>query len=367
MIKVAHIADVHLDTAFASLSGQERRERRLELREAFSRVCEICREESVDVMLIAGDLFESDCLLPDTPSFVSRILAGIPDTQVFISPGNHDPYGTRSPYRSASFSDNVHIFTEPKMTSIELPALNTTVYGYGFDSPYLRGNPLERFAVADKSRINLLCAHADLGSADSPYCGITEESLSRSHLDYAALGHIHAPSGFKRLGKTLCAYSGCLVGRGYDECGMRGMIIGEITLGGASMKYRTVSERRYESIDIDLSNGKSEAEAVSELREKCKDFDSKVTVRAILRGTVSEKPSLTENRLRLELTSLCEITLVDETICIPDLTSLLSEQSLRGEFCRNLLPHLNSEDEYERRKASLALKLGLSAITGEAQ
>ena len=364
MIKIVHIADVHLDSTFAGLSAREREERRAELRRAFSRVCAICREESVDLLLIAGDLFENDYVSGDTPSFVAAELSAIPDTRVFISPGNHDPYGARSPYRSASFSDNVHIFTEPKISAVDIPSLNTTVYGYGFDSAFLRGSPLERFSVNDKSRINILCAHGDLGNPDSQYGGISEESLTRSFLDYAALGHIHTPGGFKKYGKTVCAYSGCLVGRGFDECGMRGAVVGEIKLGGASLKYRVVGDRRYESVEISVSDARSDEELVREIKGLCSDFGEKTSVKIVLSGMVSRKISVTEGWLARELPPLCELVLSDETIFVPDISGMLSEQSLRGEFCRRASARLESEDEHERQKAALALKLGLDALHG---
>lgn len=359
-----HIADIHLDSAFGSLSVRERDERRAELRRAFSRACAICREEFVDLLLIAGDLFENDYVSGDTPSFVAAELSAIPDTRVFISPGNHDPYGARSPYRSASFSDNVHIFTEPKISAVDIPSLNTTVYGYGFDSAFLRSNPLERFCISDRSRINILCAHGDLGNIDSQYGGISEESLTRSYLDYAALGHIHMPCGFKKYGKTVCAYSGCLVGRGFDECGMRGAVVGEINLGGASLKYRAVGDRRYESVEISVSDARNDEELVGEIKNMCADFGEKTSVKVVLSGMVSRKISVTEGWLRKELPHIFELVLLDETVFVPDISGMLSEQSLRGEFCRRAKARLESEDGYERQKAALALKLGLDALHG---
>ena len=110
-----HIADLHLDAPFAHCVPSERLARRNEQREVLGRVCDICKEEQVDVMLIAGDLFDGDFLRGDTPEFLTGCFASIPDTRIFISPGNHDPYYARSPYKAVRFPDNVHIFTEEKL------------------------------------------------------------------------------------------------------------------------------------------------------------------------------------------------------------------------------------------------------------
>lgn len=59
-IKVLHTGDIHLGYDFDG-DYEYGRIRRKELRETFSYIIELCRQESVDIMLIAGDLFHSDC------------------------------------------------------------------------------------------------------------------------------------------------------------------------------------------------------------------------------------------------------------------------------------------------------------------
>ena len=67
VIKIMPIADLHLDAPFAHCTPSERALRRDEQREALCRVCEICKSEKVDIMLISGDLFDGDFLRSDTP------------------------------------------------------------------------------------------------------------------------------------------------------------------------------------------------------------------------------------------------------------------------------------------------------------
>ncbi len=50
-------------------------------------------------------------------------------------------------------------------------------------------------------------------------------------MDYVALGHIHAYSGARTAGRVPYAWPGCPEGRGYDECGEKGVIIADV--GGA--------------------------------------------------------------------------------------------------------------------------------------
>lgn len=360
-----HIADLHLDAPFAHCVPSERTVRRNEQREALCRVCEVCKNEKVDVMLIAGDLFDGDFLRSDTPAFLAECFASVPDTRIFIAPGNHDPYYARSPYKAVKFPDNVHVFTEEKLSFVDIPSLNTTVYGYAFEGKSIKTNPLDSFRVRDESRINLLVAHGELDSADAQYCKISGNDLSSSFFDYAALGHVHTPSGFLRFGKTVCAYSGCLLGRGFDECGEKGAIIGEVSCGSVSLKYLPVAGRRYEICEIKLSGKQADEGVLSEIRTRCEGFGEKTALRIVLTGTVNGEIKISSEALRAALPTPCFVELKNETVYVPDTDTIENENSLRGEFCRKIKPMLQSEDARTRQMASLAMKYGIDALTGD--
>lgn len=357
-----HIADLHLDAPFASCTVSERKERRDEQREALRGAVRLCKEEKVDVLLVAGDLFDGDFIREDTPAFISDCFAAIPDTRVFIAPGNHDPYHARSPYKAVKFPDNVHVFTEEKLTGYDIPELSATVYGYGFTSARIRSNPLEGFAGCDRSKINLLVAHGDLDLPSSEYCNISGADLENAAFDYAALGHIHTSFGIRKFGRTSCAYSGCLMGRGFDECGVKGAFIGEVSLAGVSVALVPVSERRYEICEIMLSGSPDDEEILSEIKEKCDGLPEKTSLRVVLGGTVERENLLSDVNLAGALSHLSYVELRDNTVFVPDISELLSEQSLRGEFCRRIKPMLEDADENTRRKAALALKYGIEAL-----
>ena len=64
MIKILHAADLHLDSAFSSLSPRQAAERRREQRLALGRLKEACAD--CDLLLLAGDLFDSAHIYRDT-------------------------------------------------------------------------------------------------------------------------------------------------------------------------------------------------------------------------------------------------------------------------------------------------------------
>lgn len=57
-MKILHTGDIHLDSPFAGLSPDAARQRRSDLRAAFSDMIAFARQQAVDLVLIAGDLFD---------------------------------------------------------------------------------------------------------------------------------------------------------------------------------------------------------------------------------------------------------------------------------------------------------------------
>ena len=120
-VKIVHAADFHLDSAFGALSAEQARQRRRESRELLTRLCNYVNQNGVDLVLLAGDLFDSDTTYRETLEALSEAL-GAMQARVFIAPGNHDPLTPDGPYARTRWSDNVHIFTEDRMQTITFPA-----------------------------------------------------------------------------------------------------------------------------------------------------------------------------------------------------------------------------------------------------
>ena len=99
MAKVLHAADFHLDSAFRSLPEEQARLRRQESRELPGRLVDWANDHGARLMLLSGDLFDSDRLFSQTAQMLAQALARFRGT-VVIAPGNHDWLSAASPYRS---------------------------------------------------------------------------------------------------------------------------------------------------------------------------------------------------------------------------------------------------------------------------
>ena len=134
MAKVLHAADFHLDSAFRSLPEEQARLRRQESRELPGRLVDWANDHGAQLMLLAGDLFDSDRLFSQTAQMLVQALSRFRGT-VVIAPGNHDWLSAASPYRQPIWPENVHIFLGRGMERLTLPELGCTVYGAAFTAP----------------------------------------------------------------------------------------------------------------------------------------------------------------------------------------------------------------------------------------
>lgn len=363
MLKVLHTGDLHLDTAFASLDERQAQIRKNEMRAAFTSMMTYARMYGMDVILMAGDIFDNQYVTRETVRLMVQEFEKF-EGHICIAPGNHDYAGTDSVWRRTVFPDNVHVFREPKLDSVSFPELNLTVWGYGFSDKNLYDNLLRGRSVTDPAQINLLVCHCDL-LTDSSSGPLKEADLRAFGADYAALGHWHNPP---KAGERW-AYCGCLEPRNFTETGPKGACVVEIDKDGSQsvvrMKRVRFSKRRYETGSLDVS-GCVTMEEVRTLAEHWiaeKKYGEDVLLQLRFTGTTAEglviNPDLLGNQ------GLFCLKTEDETVPSLNLQALAADSGIRGAFYRSLEPALTSKDSVERETAMRALRYGLAAIAGE--
>ncbi|MFR5382650.1 MAG: metallophosphoesterase family protein [Oscillospiraceae bacterium] len=252
MIKFLHAADLHLDAPFAALSPEQAAARRQEQRELLNELAEAANTHDCDLVLLAGDLFDSAGASDETLLALRRALASI-RAPVFISPGNHDCLLPGSAYLTERWPENVHIFKTDAIEAVELPEKQLRVYGAGFTARHERPL-LEGFRAKADGWTNLMVLHGDATQAASPYNPITPEQLAASGLAYLALGHIHQASGLLRCGSTYYAWPGCAMGRGFDELGQKGAYLGEVSDSGVRLDLLPLHGRSYEILRVEAGD-----------------------------------------------------------------------------------------------------------------
>ncbi len=344
MIKILHSADWHLDSPLLFRSPEQSRHLRQALSQIPGKIAALCQEHNCDMMLLAGDLFDG-AYATDTLQSLRNALEEV-SVPVFITPGNHDHIGPDSPWLSEVWPDNVHIFTHPAMESVALPDLDCRVYGAGFtgmDCPGL----LADFSPKHTERYAIGILHGDPTQVNSPYCPITADQVKASGFDYLALGHIHKGDSF-RAGKTLCAWPGCPMGRGYDEQGEKGVLI--VTVDDTTTaEFVPLGMPRF--YDLEIPAEESLASVLPPVGNS--DF-----YRITLTGQC-EAPDL--EALQAEFAQFPNLVLRDRTTPPVDVWGSAGQDTFEGIYFKLLREAVDSGDE----KASLAARISRQLLDGQ--
>ena len=358
MIRILHGADLHLDSPFQALGREKALLRREEQRRLLSRVADIAREREADILLLAGDLFDSDNVFSNTGQMLGQVLSGL-DIPVFIAPGNHDWYGPRSAWTRLELSENVHVFTEPDIACVPLPDLGVRVWGAAFTGKYRTPPLLDFEAEKDGDILDIMVLHGEVGDPGSPYGAITEEQLARSGMDYVALGHVHSYSGLRRAGETFYAWPGCPEGRGFDETGAKGVILAELEPGACRAEFIPVAGRRYEIARIDVTE---QPDALTAVNAALPGDTGRDIYRLLLTGQTDTPPDLTALTRALE-GRFFGLELRDETAPRRDIWAERDGDSLKGLFLTYLWEKLQTTSGAAGRERVLrAARYGLLAM-----
>lgn len=370
MIKILHTGDVHLDSAFSGLDSRHAEIRRNELRAAFTSMMTYARANGIDLLLIAGDLFDGAYVTRETVALLVREFERF-GKPVFIAPGNHDPASADSVWTRITFPGNVHIFRENALSCCDLPDIPVSVYGFGFTENSLVSVPIAENTVADLSRVNLLVCHCDMTGAKASVkdCPITAEHLDAFGADYAALGHIHNPPAPGHDGRW--CYCGCLEARAFDETGPKGACVVEIEKTGrtsaVTVKRVRFSKRRYEKCELALTGLSTQAdvrEAVADCIARNR-FGEDTLLSLRLTGIVASSLVIDTEALENSSFGLFFLRVEDATLPDVDRTALETDPTITGELYRILKPSIESEDARTREVGIRAFRYALSALAGE--
>jgi DNA repair exonuclease SbcCD nuclease subunit len=191
-IVIAHSSDLHVDEDrnLASRGGDGTA--------GLRRVLATARAARADVVLLAGDTFESNQLSPAILDRAARLLtaAGIP---IVILPGNHDPAFAGSVFVRGGLAElpNVSILGVTHEEAVPFPAHDLEIWGHAhrdyFSMAPLRG-PRRR-----STRWQVAMAHGHYEPPETranplrPSWVFGDEEVAATAADYLALGHWDRP------------------------------------------------------------------------------------------------------------------------------------------------------------------------------
>lgn len=372
MLKILHMADLHLDSPFSLQNADTAQAMRQMMRGTFTSAMLYARTAEIDIVLISGDVFDTGFAARDTLALLKSEFEKNPGIRFVIAPGNHDPYRSDSPWAKTEFPSNVYIFKSSSLAKISFDDLNTDVYGWAFTDENMSVDPLVVKPHPDPSRINILCAHCELdGPVGGRYCSISKAELGAAGFDYAALGHIHkGTGGANKIGKTYYAYSGCLEGRSFDECGMKYAIAAELEKENGELKaefrIKSFTQRRFEIIEADVTGCRDTPSLLNAVNAAVHSAHpgNESSVRVILRGSVPAELIISEQFIESNISGVRYSEVKNCTEPTFDIEQYANEPGIRGAFYRAMEPLLKVGTEKERLIAAKAIKAGIQALNG---
>ena len=357
-MKFVHLADLHLDAKFDSLSSIDGlpQKRRLEQRKALKDVVEYIKENDIKLFLISGDLYEQNYIRKSSIEYVNKLVEEIPDTQIFIAPGNHDPYIKNSFYSTYTWSKNVHIFNE-NIEKIDFE--DAHIYGFGFTDFYCKQSEIEEIQVEEPDDINILITHGSLdGGSDDlrEYNPLRQSKLKQLDFDYIALGHIHKPYYNEEKNQKIF-YPGSTISLGFDELGEHGILVGDIEKDELKVKFMTIDPRQYEEKKVDITEMTSNEEVLEKLQNLV--LNNENLYKIILVGKRYFTLNIDEIKKLNSRENIVKIK--DKTKVGIDIERIAEENNVRGIFVRNMLERKEREN-LDEDFIEKAIEIGLEVL-----
>lgn len=354
-MKFIHCADLHLDSKLESNIGKEKaKERRNEILLTFERIVQLAKRENVTAVLIAGDLFDTKNIAAKARNLVLDAIASNPEIDFLYLRGNHD------------WKTN---FTDGRILPENFKCFGTdwVEYRYGDVSVWgketMEDDANYAALMTEPGRINIVMLHGQevRSNVKDDASLIALPALKNRNIDYLALGHIHSYKREKLDDRGIYCYSGCPEGRGFDECGEKGVVLLETEGGKVSSRFIPVASRILHEIRVDITGQETATDILRAVDKEVAHIPSKDMVKIVLTGyyTLDTEKDFTYFDQAME-GRFYFLKWKDKSRLSIDYKEYENMVSLKGEFVRTVMSGKDSESEKEQM-----ILLGIRALSGE--
>lgn len=347
-MKIIHAADIHLGSKIESKFSKEITiMRRKEILDTFSRMVTFAKENDVKVIILAGDVFDKDKpAIKDKENFY-KLIKNNPDIDFLYLKGNHDKEGS---YEDIDIP-NLKTFTSESITTYSYGNIDISgieMANENYKSFYSKIN-------LNKDKINIFILHGD----DSNTYGINKvkiDSLENKYIDYLALGHYHSYKEEKIDNRGRYAFSGCLEGRGFDECGEKGFILLDIDKEVKST-FIPFAKRTIHDVNVDVTGCKDLVDVKNRVNEEVKDIKKEDILLINLIGELPVDAEVDTKDILVHLNSFYFVVVKNKTLTQIRLEDYINDKSLIGEFVRGVYANDSFSPEMKQKILSTGLKL----------
>ena len=358
-MKIIHCSDLHLDSKMEThLDKEKARERKNEILITFEKMVNYAKDNDVKIIIIAGDLFDKKTITVKAKNKVKNAIISNPEIDFVYLKGNHDEAGFLD--EDEELPQNLKTFNSYNWTTYDYDDLTISGIEFGNVENYEIYNSL----ILEKNKKNIVVMHGQESETDVKDKAeiINLKALKNKNIDYLALGHIHTYKKGKLDNRGVYCYSGCLEGRGFDECGEKGFVLLELKNDKIKTKFIPFSSRTLYEVNVDLTGITENNEIENKIKDELKDIPQTSLVKLVLGGEVE----IGEQRDIEYLTKKFEsdfyyLKIEDKPHFKIDYMKYQNDISLKGEFIRTVI---DQKDLTEEEKSKI-ISTGIKALSGE--
>lgn len=353
-MKIIHCADLHLDSSMESAIGKDLAKK---LRSNMLLVIKNMYQHAHDIgaraVIIAGDIFDTNKISNTTRQYLLDTFRQYSDMATVILPGNHD--GDQV-FASDEISSNVYCFGN-SLTAIAID--NVVITGQVLKPLTAKQLPYE--LALDSNRYNIVVLHGqDTSYHSDSDVNINITALKDHNIDYLALGHIHSHRVAQLDRRGQYCYSGCLAGRGFDECGDKGYVV--LDTDTNTVQFVTASNIKFEIVTVDISSAHSLKEIELLIDAKLCHFGRDTLVKVVLIGNYTVHMGKDIGALvKMFEDKFLFFKIQDSSTLQLNIEDYQHDVSLRGEFVKLV----TRDSTLDRSQQDAIIELGLRALKGE--
>ena len=350
MFRFIHIADVHMGAKPdpGRVWSDQRSE---ELEKAFDNIINICNMREIDLLLIAGDLYDYQPSKRELDKLDAK-LRRLRRTQTVIAAGASDYISADAPANGYEFSSNTVLLPPDKPARVFLEDINVCVTGMSYGRPEYRERYLERMEPGRVDAYNILLGYG----GDKDHMPFSKDELLEKGFNYIALGKKHQPT---YVVKNRMAFAGSLEPLSEKETGKHGYIYGEVSdLGENHIAFVSASMRNYINRVYDLTPDYTATGIRSMVERDINESGSHHIYRILLQGKIRGDVEINLSEL-VRRYNINEV--IDRTEYSYDTEELLYENE--GNLVCELFERLENGDSLINEKTrERAKEYGLKAL-----
>jgi exonuclease SbcD len=195
----------------------------------------------------------------------------------------------------------------------------------------------------------------------------TVDEIAGKNVGYCGLGHYHQQRSVPNpIDGTEIWYPGIPEGRGWDESGECGYLMGEIDGGTVTVTGRSCNQYPLQTVTIDCEGFSSREQIIEAiLQQHGSAFDARTILRVRLQGPIDPRLELSIEEMEERVADkVLHIQWVDETRPALDFDALSLQNTLCGRFVRLLNRQIDSAGPEDRESLERARIYGASALLG---